>query len=59
MIFRAVKIKKKSLDIFVVFVQNFDCGYRLVVVLPSTHNLMFLIKIRQKMYTPAYPIFTI
>ena len=49
-IFLALKIESfqlKNFDIFLIFAQNIDCGYRLAeAVLTSTHNLCFGAKIR-------------
>ena len=56
-IFKVVKNKNfkwKILDIFLIFAQNIDCGYKLEpprrggsAVLTSTHNLCFRAKIRK------------
>ena len=34
-------------DIFLIFAQNIDCGYKFEAVLTSTHNLCFGAKIRK------------
>ena len=50
--FLVVKLKIfscKKFDIFLIFAQNIDCGYKLELteaVLTSTHNLCFRAKIR-------------
>ena len=43
-IFKVIKneiFQKKNFDIFLIFAQNIDCGYKLEPVLKSTHNLCF------------------
>ena len=58
---------KKNSDIFHISAQNIDCRYSLEppqnrlgeAVLTSTHNLCFLSKIREIIYTPVNPSFTI
>ena len=42
-------------DIFLIFAQNIDCGYTLV--LTSTHNLWFREKNRKKYVYPCKPQF--
>ena len=50
-------------DIFIIIVQNIDCGYMLdrlpEAVLWNTHNLCFRAKIRKNRHTAAYPSFAI
>ena len=49
-IFLALKI----FDIFLIFAQNIDCGYKL-----ESPKSMFWSKNKKNRYTPAYPSFTI
>ena len=47
----------KNFDIFLIFVQNIDCGYTLEPprqVLTSIHNLCFGAKIRQLWFTGVF-----
>ena len=43
-------------DIFLIFAQNIDCGYKLEPPLTSTHNLCFGAKIRKTGITLHTPV---
>ena len=66
-IFLALKIEnfqlKKKNDIFLIFAQNIDCGYRLEPPRRGGSNeypqSMFWSKNKKNRYTPAYPSFSI
>ena len=53
----------KIFDIFLIFAQNIDCGYRLEPPRRGGSNeypqSMFWSKNKKNRYTPAYPSFTI
>ena len=57
--YKKVNFQMKNFNIFLIFVQNIDCGYTLEppqfeAVLMSTHNLCFRAKIRKNVY-PCKP----
>ena len=66
-IFKVVKNenfqKKKKNDIFLIFAQNIDCGYKLEPPRRGGSNeypqSMFWSKNKKNRYTPAYPSFAI
>ena len=53
----------KKFDIFLIFAQNIDCGYKLEPPRRGGSNeypqSMFWSKIKKNRYTPAYPSFAI
>ena len=57
------KIHKKNIDIFLIFVQNIDCGYTLEPPRRGGSNeypqSMFWNKNKKNRYTPVYPSFAI
>ena len=57
------KIHKKKLDIFLIFAQNIDCGYKLEPPWRGGSNeypqSIFWSKNKKNRYTPAYPSFII
>ena len=64
--FRALKIENfqpKKFDIFLIFAQNIDCGYKLEPPRRGGSNeypqSMFWSKNKKNRYTPAYPSFAI
>ena len=65
-IFKVVKnenFQQKKIDIFLIFAQNIDCGYKLEPPRRGGSNeypqSMFWSKNKKNRYTPAYPIFAI
>ena len=64
--FLALKIENfqlKTFDIFLIFAQNIDCGYKLEPLRRGGSNeypqSMFWSKNKKNRYTPAYPSFAI
>ena len=64
--FRALKFENfqvKKFDIFLIFAQNIDCGYKLEPPHRGGSNeypqSMFWSKNKKNRYTPAYPSFAI
>ena len=57
------KFHWKNFDIFLIFAQNIDCGYRLEPPRRGGSNeypqSMFWSKNKKNRYTPVYPIFAI
>ena len=65
-IFKVVKngkFQQNFFDIFLIFTQNIDCGYKLEPSLRGGSNeypqSMFWSKNKENRYTPAYPSFAI
>ena len=58
-----ISFQKKIFDIFLIFAQNIDCGYRLELPRRGGSNeypqSMFWSKNKKNRYTPSYPNFAI